>query len=390
MKKALAFLLALVCVLPAVSCKKQEEQSGTNPPVNVDTIQREDPLAAAKTLVESMSTEEKLYQLFIVTPEALAGESGVTSVSDATRDGLSKHPVGGVVLFDDNIKDKEQLTKLLADLQAASHLPLFTAVDEEGGDVSRLSGVDGLGVSKQPSMREVGDGGDPTRAYEIGKTIAAEIHALGFNTNFAPVADLLIDENNTEIGSRSFGTDPALVSDMVSYLVSGLRDGGVASGIKHFPGHGSAMSDSHSGRARSERTLEEMQEAELLPFKAGINAFTDFVMVSHMVNRDVTKTDMECSMSTNVMKRILRDGIGYTNIIITDALSMKAITNHYSAGAAALTAFEAGADMLLMPENLEMAVDALRGAVTSGRISEERLNASVTRILKVKLERGII
>ncbi len=390
MKKALACILALFCVLPTVSCKREEPQNETLPPVNVDTIQKEDPLAAAKTLVASMTTEEKLYQLFIVTPEALAGESHVVAVSDATREGLSQKPVGGVVLFGDNIKDKEQLTKLLGDLQATSHLPLFTAVDEEGGDVSRLSGVDGLGVTKQPTMREVGDSGDPTRAYEIGKTIGTEIRALGFNTDFAPVADLLIDENNTEIGSRSFGTDPALVSDMVAYLVTGLHDGGVASAVKHFPGHGSAMSDTHSGRARSTRTLEEMQAAELLPFKAGINAFTDFVMVSHMVNRDLTKTDMECSMSTNVMKRILRDGIGYTNIIITDSLSMKAITNHYSAGAAALTAFEAGADMLLMPENLEMAVDALRGAVASGRISEERLNASVTRILKVKLERGII
>ncbi len=387
MKRALALLLAVFCILPTASCKKKGEPQNTP---SGAMVQKEDLVADADAILAGMTMEEKIYQLFLVTPEALSGENAVKSVSDATREGLANRPVGGVVLFGDNIADKEQVKSLISEMQEASPLPLFVAVDEEGGIVSRLSGVEGMGVTAQPPMREVGDKGDAGRAYEIGKTIGEEIRALGFNTDFAPVADLLIDENNTEIGSRSFGTDAEIVSEMVAKMVQGLRDGGVASTLKHFPGHGSAMSDSHSGRARSERTLEEMQEAELLPFKAGINAFTDFVMVSHMVNRDLTKTDMECSMSTNVMKRILRDGIGYPNIIITDSLSMKAITNHYSAGAAALTAFEAGADMLLMPENLEMAADALCGAVISGRISEERLNASVRRILRVKLERGII
>ena len=390
MKRASAFLLAIALVLSFAACKKSEPQTENTPPADIENIQKTDPAAAAETILASMTTEEKIYQLFFVTPEALSDEGGVTAVSDSMREGLANRPVGGVVLFGDNIQNRDQLTKLISDMQAVSRLPLFVGVDEEGGTVSRLSGIEGMGVTAQPAMREVGDSGDSKRAYDIGKTIGTEIAALGFNTDFAPVADLLIDENNTEIGTRSFGTNPELVSDMVANLVRGLREGGVASAIKHFPGHGSAESDSHSGRARSERTLEEMQSAELLPFKAGINAFTDFVMVSHMVNRDITKTDMECSMSTNVMKRILRQGIGYTNIIITDSLSMGAITGHYSAGAAALTAFEAGADMLLMPENLGMAVEAMRGAVTSGRISEERLNESVSRILRVKLERGII
>jgi len=390
MKKILAILLATLFVFPVVSCKKKAPGDVDISLEGIEEMYEKDPKAAAETILSSMSLDEKIYQLFVVVPEALGDGGTVTEVTDAVREGLSQYPVGGVVLFGDNLQNRDQVTKLIAELQNASEVPLFMAVDEEGGTVSRLSGIEGMGVSSQPTMREVGDSGDANRAYEIGKTIGAEIKGLGFNTDFAPVADLLINEDNTEIGSRSFGTEPERVSSMVENMVKGLRESGVASALKHFPGHGSALADSHSGRAVSQRTLEEMQAAELLPFKAGINAHTDFVMISHMVNKDLTKTNMECSMSTNVMTNILRNGIGYTNIIITDSLSMGAITGYYSAGAAALTAFEAGADMLLMPANIEEAAKAIRGAVQSGRVKEERIDKSVERILKVKLERGII
>ncbi len=392
MKKILAVLLAALLVLPAASCKKKET-APENPGISLEEIEKiyeTDPNGAAWTMIESMTLEEKIYQLFIVAPEALGDGSAVTEVTDPVREGLTKYPVGGVVLFGDNIQNRDQVTKLLGDLQGASKIPLFAAVDEEGGTVSRLSGIEGMGVTAQPSMREVGDGGDSQRAYDIGKTLGTEIGALGFNVDFAPVADTLVNEENTEIGTRSFGTNPEVVSTMVENMVRGLRESGMASAVKHFPGHGSATADSHSGRAHSERTYEEMQTSDLLPFKAGIGAGADFVMISHMVNQDITKTDMECSMSTNVMTNILRNTMGFPNIIITDSLSMGAITGYYSAGAAALTAFEAGADMLLMPADVEEAYAAIKGAVQSGRVSEMRINESVSRILKVKLERGII
>ncbi len=389
LKKICALLLAALMVLPIASCKKTAEE----PSVSLDEIEKiyeTDPNGAAWTMIESMTLDEKIYQLMLVAPEALGDGSAVTEVTEAVREGLGKYPVGGVILFGDNIQNKDQVTKLLKELQSTSKTPLFTAVDEEGGTVSRLSGIEGMGVTAQPSMREIGDGGDTQRAYDVGKTIGTEIQTLGFNADFAPVADTLVNAENTEIGTRSFGTDANVVSGMVENMVRGLRDSGVASAIKHFPGHGSAQADSHSGRAHSERTYEEMQEADLLPFRSGIGAGADFVMISHMVNKSITKTDMECSMSTNVMTNILRNTMGFPNVIITDSLSMGAITGYYSAGAAALTAFEAGADMLLMPENIEEAYAAIKGAVQSGRITEMRINESVSRILKVKLERGII
>ena len=262
----------------------QPQETPSVPLDEIEKLYETDPNAAAWKMIEGMSLEERIYQLFIVAPEALSGGAAVTEVTDAVREGFAKYPVGGVVLFGDNINNREQVMRLTADLQGASKYPLFIAVDEEGGTVSRLGSVSGMDVTKQPPMREVGDAGDANRAYEIGKTMAQEICALGFNVNFAPCADTLVDPDNEEIGSRSFGTDPNVVSTMVENMVKGLREGGVASTLKHFPGHGSAQSDSHSGRAISTRTYDEISAIDLLPFKAGIEAGTDFVMISHMVN----------------------------------------------------------------------------------------------------------
>ncbi len=384
MKKFLAVFSACILLFSLSACKGKTQTEAPAPPVG------EEAQAEIDSRIASMTLEEKIYQLFVVAPEALGDGGAVTEVSDSLREGLAAHPVGGLIFFGDNLKSREQVTSMLEDFQKESKIPLFMAVDEEGGSVSRLGNVEDMGVTAHPSMEEVGKKENGEEAYKIGKTIGTEIKELGFNTNFAPVADLKLSEDNTEIGSRSFGSDPEKVSAMVENMVRGLREGGVASGIKHFPGHGSATTDSHTGRAKSTRTIDEMQGADWLPFRAGINAYADFVMISHMVNKEVTKTDMECSMSTNVMTNYLRKGIGFPNIIITDSLSMGAITKYYSSGAAAITAFEAGADMLLMPENLEEAVAAIRGAVSSGRVTEERINRSLARIFRVKLERGIL
>lgn len=387
-KKITSIVLAatLFCTLSA--CKKKENEK---PEINVSEIAEtyaSDPNAAAWTMIEGMTLREKIYQLFITTPEMALGQERVTEFGEDAAEALKAHPVGGIVYFGDNILNRDQITKLLKDMNDNATIPLFQAVDEEGGRVSRLGNIEG--ITKLPPMREVGDSGDTSRAYQNANTLGTELRALGFNVNFAPVADVLINTDNTEIGDRSFGENPESVSGMVENTVRGLRDSGIATAVKHFPGHGSAAADTHTGRSHSSRTYEEMQNAELLPFKAGIMAGTDFVMVSHMINASITKTNMECSMSTNVMTNILRRTMGFPNIIITDSLSMGAITGYYSPGAAVLTAFEAGADMLLMPADLETAVDVMEKAVKSGRVTEMRINESVSRILKVKLERGII
>ncbi len=387
LKKLTALFLAILALGSMASCKKKE----TEPELNVEEIAKTyatDPNAAAWTMIEGMTLREKIYQLFIATPEAVLEKDRVTDAGENAAAAFEKYPVGGIVYFGDNIENRDQIKKLLSDINSSAKIPLFQGVDEEGGRVTRLSGIEG--VSNLPPMREIGNSGDTNRAYQSGTTLGKELRDLGFNVNFAPVADVLIDEQNAEIGDRSFGTDANIVSSMVENMVRGLRESGMATAVKHFPGHGSAKADSHTGRSISTRSYEEMQETELMPFKAGIMAGTDFVMISHMVNAAITKTNMECSMSTNVMTNILRKTMGFPNIIITDSLSMGAITKFYSPEAAAVTALEAGADMLLMPADLEAAYLAIEKAVQSGRVTEMRINESVSRILKVKLERGII
>ncbi len=381
MKKLISLTLALLCVFGLVGCKKKAQ----SPPVSLEEIEKineTDPNAAAWTMIEAMTLDEKIYQLFIATPDALSGENAAKEVNDAMREGLFAHPVGGVAISMENAEGRGQVEKLLSSLQEASSIPLFTAVYAENGGAD-LAEISDMGITKMPGRNTIADS---MQANALAKTLGEELRDLGINVEFAPIADTAAEEGD----ARFYDADPDRVGVMAAETVRGLREGGVASCIAHFPGQGDATFDKESGKIRSARTYEEMQEKELLPFKDGILAGTDFVMVSNMINQSITKTDMECTMSTNVMTNILRRTMGFPNIILTDSFSGKGITGYYSAGAAALTALEAGADMILMPQNLEEAHAAIRGAVQSGRLREMRINESVSRILKVKLERGIL
>jgi beta-N-acetylhexosaminidase len=263
-------------------------------------------------------------------------------------------------------------------------------VDEEGGRVARVTGKASVVPEKIPPMAEIGAAGDAERAYEIGAKLAGIVGGLGFNVDFAPVADIITNPKNTEIGDRSFGRDPAIVSEMVSQEVAGLQENGISAALKHFPGHGSTQNDTHNGYSESQRTLDELRSEELLPFAAGIGAGVDFVMVSHMSAVNVDASKSPSSLSGIVITDILKGELGFKRIVITDSMSMGAITERFSPDKAAVLAIEAGVDMLLMPQSLDAAARGVREALDSGRIDEARLDESVLKILAVKLERGII
>ncbi len=334
--------------------------------------------------VSQWTLEEKLWQMFYVAPEALTDGAAVTELSDGLCEGLDKYPVGGIILFAQNIEDREQVADLLGGIKDSSGVTPFLGVDEEGGLVTRLSKK--CGVTDNGDMMDVQTAEE---AREIGERLGSELGGLGFNMDFAPVADVLVNKDNTEIGRRSFGTDPEDVAQKVAAEVEGMQSMGIGAVLKHFPGHGSAVTNSHDGTSVSRRTLQEIRDTELISFERGIQAGADFVMVSHLSLPNVTGSEAPSSLSKYIVTDILRNELGYGGIVITDALNMGAATV-YSPGEASVMAVEAGADMLLMPEDLMEAHAGLLSAVKSGRISEERIDESVERILSLKREMGLI
>ena len=335
----------------------------------------------ADSCIAEMSLENKVAGLFMVTPEALTGVDTVIQAGDTTKQKLSEYPVGGLVYFSKNIKSADQLKEMLDTTRNTMIYPVFLAVDEEGGSVSRVAGA-GL-ADDVGDMSEIGSTCDPEKAKEAGTAIGAYLSQFGFNVDFAPVADVVSAENAV-IGNRSFGSDPNVVGTMVAAEVQGLQESGVSACLKHFPGIGDTTTDTHDEKTVSEKTLEDMQQTDLPAFQSGIDAGADFVMVSHMSLPNVIGDDTPCSLSGAVISDLLRNQLGYNGIVITDALDMSAITDYYSSAEAAVKAIEAGADMLLMPENFEEAYQGLLEAVQNGTISEDRINESLKRIYRVK------
>ncbi len=336
-----------------------------------------------------MSLEEKIYQMFIVSPEQLTGASVVTDAGNDVKKALSKMPVGGIICFAQNIKTPKQTTSLISKLQDYSKYGLFIAVDEEGGKVARIAKNESMGTTVFPNMKKIGDTGNTDKAYNVGWTIGNEIQRFGFNIDFAPVADVNSNPDNPVIGERSFGSTPEVVSKMVAAAVKGFNDSGVGCAIKHFPGHGDTATDSHKGYTETVKTLEELQKIEFEPLAAGIYAGVDFVMIGHISVPNVTGNDIPATLSKPIID-ILKNDLRFKGLVITDAMRMEAITQRYSSAEAAIMAVNAGVDIILLPDDLQAAAKGIYNAVKSGKISEERIDESVLKILETKMRLGII
>ncbi len=347
-------------------------------PPEVDTVQ---------AIMDTMTLEEKIYQLFVVTPEALTGNEVVTTAEDRLADDLLRFPVGGIVLFGQNLQTREQTTALISAHQSFSRIPLFVAVDEEGGAVSRLGSNPNMDVTPFPPMGEIEGLSD---AYHVGLTLGSELSALGFNLDFAPVADINSNPENPIIGDRSFGHDAGTVSQLLEACVSGFQESGLMCTLKHFPGHGDTTEDSHLGYASSNATLDSLRTRELLPFSSGIAAGAPVIMVGHISLPKITGDNTPASLSPVLVTDLLRTELGFTGLIITDAMNMGAITENHSSGDAAVLAIAAGCDLILMPEDLPQAAKALHDAVEAGIIPADRIDESVRRILAMKLAYGIL
>lgn len=343
----------------------------------------------AVDFVAGMTLEQKIAQMFVITPEALTGYPNVTAAGDTTKTCYQQKPVGGIIYMEENLLGSEQTTKMLTDMQAIAEettgLPAFLSVDEEGGTVTRIAKNEAFGVNDVGNMSEIGASGDTSKAGQAGVTLGTYLKALGFNVDFAPVADVLTNPDNTVIGTRSFGSDPQTVADMVSAELQGLQSQGVYGVVKHFPGHGGTAGDSHEAAVTLDKGIEDLMAAELVPFERAVQDGVSFVMVGHISVPSVVGDDTPASLSQMMVSSVLREQLGYDGIVITDALNMGAVTGNYSSDQAAVLAVNAGVDMLLMPQDYEAAYNGLLAAVQEGTISEERIDESVVRIVRVKL-----
>ena len=357
-------------------------------------LSREEAVEAAAGYMKNMTVEEKAGQLFIVNLELLDQKNGNyyewRRFTKRMKKSLDKYHIGGVIFFSRNIAGRKQTEKLVTRLQENSSIPLFISVDEEGGDVARIANNKKMGTTVFQTMEEIGRTKDASYVYNMGETIGSEISSLGFNVDFAPVADVKTSELNLEIGTRSFGGEPDKVAEFTSAFVKGIQKQNVSATLKHFPGQGSSSGDTHIESVNIDSSIASLRKNDFVPFEAGIAAGADFVMVSHISVSKVTETAQPASMSNLVMDTILRDELGFQGVIITDAMDMASITDNYTSAEAAYGAVSGGADIVLMPLDLEMAYNEIINRINNGSISKERLDASVLRILTVKFMRGIM
>ena len=347
--------------------------------------------AAVDERIGAMTLEQKVAQLFIVTPEALVeGVSQVTQAGDMTREGVTAHPVGGIVYFAQNLLDPEQTTTMLANVKQfyadAGNVAPFIAVDEEGGTVVRVADNEAFGAQDVGDASALGSAGDTEAAKRAAEQIADYLMPLGFNLDFAPVADVVDPLRSDTMGLRSFSSDAAVAADMVRAEVEGFRDKKMLRCAKHFPGIGAAAGDSHEGAITIEATNEELETVDLVPFRAAIEAGVPMIMVGHVSLPNIVGDSTPAPLSSAVVQGMLRDSLGYTGIIVTDSLSMGAITDYYTPAEAAVAALKAGCDIPLMPERLDEAYQGVLSAVQVGELTEERLDESLTRILTAKQE----
>lgn len=346
--------------------------------------------------VAQMTMEEKVGQMLMPDFRNWKGQN-VTEMLPEIEQLVNQYHLGGVILFRENVVTTEQTTELVTDYQeAAEKYGLLMTIDQEGGIVTRLqSGTDmpgsmALGATRSAEITE-----------NVGRAIGEELSALGINMNFAPSFDVNNNPDNPVIGVRSFGEDPELVAELGVTYTKGLQATGTAATAKHFPGHGDTATDSHLGLPEVPYDLERLKAVELYPFQKAMEAGIDAIMTAHVTfpkiddtkvisKKDGTEINLPATLSHKVLTELMRDEMGYEGVILTDALNMKAIADHFGPVEAVIRAVNAGSDIVLMPVGLESVANGLYGAVRSGEISEQRIEASVKRILALKLKRGIV
>lgn len=368
------------------SLLEDEEEVVVAPPDPADIVPTEEELfeEAVVNYVASLSLEEKVAGIFIITPEELTGVPTVTRAGDGTKTALEEYPVGGLVYSSKNMTSLEQFKEVVQNTISFAKHPMFLAVDEElGNSVFPKS----MKASTTMSPEAIGNNGDSSIAKTEAEKVASYMAGHGLNLNFGIVADVLTEPDNAVMKAKCFGTDVALVSEYVAKEIEAYNNYDITTAVKFFPGQGSASADTASGLSVTSRSKEDMEACEFEAFKAAINAGTSMVVISHVSAPNLLGDNTPCSLSKALMTDILRKEWGCEDlIIITDSLSKAAISSYYDSKDACIQAIKAGADMVMCPESFEESYNGVIEAVNKNVISIERINDSLARIYKVKFK----
>lgn len=324
--------------------------------------------------IDEMSLEEKIGQLLIISYRK-------DDIKEKLPTILEEVKPGGFILFSENITTYDDTINLIKYIKNSNDIPLFIGIDEEGGNVQRLKNLKDYKTSDIPYMSYVKTIND---AYNLGKVIAEELRVFGINLDFAPVIDCNWDNPKSVIGKRAFEGDYTTVAKLGVSLAKGLKNNKVIPTYKHFPNHGATATDSHQDLPVINKTEEELLNNDLIPYQEAIKNNADMIMISHLALPQITKDYTPASLSYEIITNLLKKKLGFKGLVVTDALNMQALTKNYSEKEILIKAINAGADLLLMPEDPVNAVKIIKEAVNGGLISEERINESVEKILSLK------
>lgn len=381
MKKTIVFILITLIILILVGCRKDNINLGDadmSKPNELPSENNNIQIDPIKDRIKSMTLEEKIGQLLIV------GFEG-TEINNEIVNFIEELKVGGFILFSRNIEDENKTLKLLNNIKEANSnndIPLFLSIDEEGGRVSRLPKT----FTRLPESVKLGKKNNKDISYNYGKILGERVKALGFNLDFAPVLDINSNPKNPVIGNRSFGNTTDIVVSNGIQVMLGIRDTDTIPAVKHFPGHGDTSMDSHVNLPIVNKSMEELESMELIPFIRAIEEDVDMIMVAHILYPAIDK-EYPSTMSQKVIQNLLRDQLGYKGVIVSDDMTMGAIVENYSLEEASLRFIKSGGDIALIchgKDNPRKVMEYIKESVDTGNLNEKDIDEKVYRILKLK------